>query len=127
MNKALIIPKQAIPQSLETLDTSLVDQFQHELNTVFSSNWFKQLSSTEQDAFLFAGVATESGEVIDCYKKDYLVKGNMDTEHLMEEIGDTMWHLSTICTRHGCTLADAMKMCMKKFRHRYPERYCEEV
>jgi len=126
MSKALIKPEKAVMVPLKELDSSLVDQFQHEINTIFKSKWFTSKTEDQQTAFLFAGVATEGGEVVDLYKKDELVKGEMDVPHLLEELGDVMWHLSNIATKYGLTLADVMKNCMEKFRQKYPERYMEE-
>jgi NTP pyrophosphatase (non-canonical NTP hydrolase) len=118
-------PSQANMIPYENLDASLVNQFQYELSTIFTSKWFYEKPSSEQIAFLFAGIATEGGEVVDCYKKGTLVKGHMDLGHLTEELGDVMWHISNIATVYNIPLTTIMKRCMQKFRNKYPERYID--
>lgn len=121
--RGLIKPKKAIISEADTYCTDLVDQFQYELNTIFRDEWFTKKTPQEQDAFLFAGISTEGGEVVDCYKKGQLVRGQMDVNHLTEELGDLLWHISTIATRYEIPLCDIMVMCMEKYRQRWPHRY----
>lgn len=123
MKIALIKDDKAIIVPPESLSTSLIDQFQYELNTFFTGELFHKMTDEQSISFLFSGIATEGGEVVDCYKKDILVKGEVDIPHLTEELGDVLWHISNIATQYNITLADVMIQCMLKFRQRYPERY----
>jgi len=113
---------------LHSLDPELVEQFQREASSVTQEEWFEQLGSMGQMAFLVIGLSQEAGEVQEIYKK-WLARGAglpKDLMHLAEELGDVLWHIAVICTLEGLSLTDVMGLSMCKFRKRYPHRFLEE-
>lgn len=72
---------------------------------------------------LFMGLAEEAGEVVGIgkrilrnYSKDKQVA---TSEHLCEELGDTLWYLTGIADGFGLTLDDIWRYNRKKLEERY--------
>jgi len=112
-------------QDVMSYDTQLVDQFQREASTVMSEPWFTALSLDARMAFLVIGLGQEAGEAQEVYKKAIPFQKERDKEKVAEELGDTLWHIATIATMEGISLADIMRKSMQKFRKRYPHRFVE--
>lgn len=71
-----------------------------------------------EPAVLFLGLAGETGEVVDVYKK-YLRDGKLDQEHMLEELGDVLWYLFNIFTLLNISLEEVMDYNVKKLNKRY--------
>jgi NTP pyrophosphatase (non-canonical NTP hydrolase) len=109
---------------IEDID-DLVLQFQEEAATVTTEPWYQDLGFTGRMAFLVIGLGQEAGEVQEVYKKA-LAKGDPpDLAKIVEELGDTMWHIAAVCNREGILLADVMKASLLKFRQRHSHRFKE--
>ena len=67
-----------------------------------------------------AGLGGESGEVLDILKK-YVDQGeeNLDGDHLLEELGDTLYYLVKISRTFGFTLREVADANVKKCNERY--------
>ena len=102
---------------------TLAKQFEFETNRVFDDFKFNELTKEQQRFFIVTGLASESGEVIEILKKATFKQESPDIEHLTEELGDVLWHVTTIAKLHGIDLEEIMKYSMKKFRNRFPRRY----
>lgn len=78
------------------------------------------LSDSERHALF--GIASEAGEVLDIYKKSY--QGHpVETEHIIEEVGDLMWCAAELCTTLGVTLEEVAQTNITKLDIRYPNGF----
>lgn len=88
---------------------------------------------TQQMELLHAaiGISTESGEILDAFKKHLIYGKDLDIVNLAEELGDIMWYVA-IMTRYlknltGATLEDdILRINIEKLTARYPEKFTEE-
>lgn len=103
---------------------TLVRQFQKEARTVLTDEWFQRLSEEDQRAFLYTGLGSEAGEVQEIYKKD-IAGEPIDRNHLIEELGDVLWHIAVVAAIEGIELEEILYKSMRKFRTRYPHRFTE--
>jgi len=77
------------------------------------------------------GISTESGEILDAFKKHLIYGKDLDIINLTEELGDIMWYVA-IMTRYlknltGATLEDdILELNIDKLKARYPDKFTEE-
>lgn len=69
------------------------------------------------------GLAGEAGEVADLVKKSVFHRHRLDTEKIVEELGDVLWYISALCTKLNIDLDDIMMNNIKKLNLRYPNGY----
>ncbi len=69
------------------------------------------------------GIAGEAGELVDAIKKHTTCNKPLDTENVLEEIGDCLFYLTGILTPLGYSLHDAMQHNMGKLNKRYKAGY----
>jgi NTP pyrophosphatase (non-canonical NTP hydrolase) len=72
------------------------------------------------------GLAGEAGEVANTIKKSVFHRHGINTETIMEELGDVLWYISAICTKLNISLEDVMKNNVGKLKSRYPNGYSSE-
>lgn len=65
------------------------------------------------------GLGEEAGEVLSVIKHKFY-GGDYDVEDLVNELGDTIWHIAALCTVSGISLEDVMAYNIAKLNHRYP-------
>ena len=73
------------------------------------------------------GLVSEAGEFADTIKKSYAYDKDLDTENLIEEIGDIMWFCALACKSLGVPLEQPALRCIEKLMKRYPEAYSNEA
>jgi len=73
------------------------------------------------------GISTESGEILDQYKRHIFYGTDLDTGNIKEELGDLLWYVTLICNVLGCTLEDIMQLNMDKLKLRYPNGFSQEA
>ncbi len=71
------------------------------------------------------GLAGESGEVVDIIKKLAYHNATLDRDHLIEELGDTLWYFQLILNTFEISWDEVVKANVVKLRARYPERHGE--
>ncbi len=69
------------------------------------------------------GLNGEAGECIDIVKKSLFQGHELDKEHLIEELGDTLWYAAVICTAIGIPFEVPLKYVIEKLFKRYPEGF----
>lgn len=69
------------------------------------------------------GLGGESGEVIDLIKKALFQGHELDSNTLLDEVGDVLWYLTVICDVFGYNLEAAMIRNVYKLRERYPDGF----
>jgi NTP pyrophosphatase (non-canonical NTP hydrolase) len=85
--------------------------------------------STDNDLLehMIIGIGTESGELLDAYKKHKFYKRDLNTQNIKEEIGDLLWYLVQLCDEVDYTIEQAMIDNIWKLRKRYPEKFEDVV
>lgn len=66
------------------------------------------------------GIATEAGELLECFDKDVF-----DRVNFIEEVGDVLWYLAIGLNAVGSTFEEAQRTNIAKLRKRYPEKFTE--
>lgn len=64
------------------------------------------------------GLIGESIEVI-----SLILEGSADPQSITKELGDALWYIAAICTRHGLRLSDVLMENVAKLKARYPDGY----
>jgi NTP pyrophosphatase (non-canonical NTP hydrolase) len=80
----------------------------------------------EDELHMAIGAATETGELLDAYKKAFAYGKPIDKVNVAEEVGDTLWYLVNLIRMLELDPGDVMEMCVAKLRARYPEKFTEE-
>jgi len=73
------------------------------------------------------GLAGESGEVADIFKKHLFHGHALDNDKLLLELGDVLWYVTAIGATYGFHLEDIMKANIKKLQKRYPNGFSEQA
>lgn len=71
------------------------------------------------------GLCGESGEAIDIVKKHLAQGHELDTEKLINELGDIAWYLAECATVLDVTLEEILTKNIEKLKNRYPEGFKE--
>lgn len=66
-----------------------------------------------------AGISGEAGEVIDAVKKHWAYDKPMDKDHLMEELGDTLFYIQAMINLNGWTVDEVINYNVTKLEARY--------
>ena len=73
------------------------------------------------------GLAGESGELLDMFKKWIFHNKGLDRNHAKKELGDVMWYVAMICHSMGWDLDEILQMNVDKLKARYPEGFDTEL
>jgi NTP pyrophosphatase (non-canonical NTP hydrolase) len=68
-----------------------------------------------------AGLAEEAGEVLGAIRKHAFQARPLERAAVIEELGDALWCLTTICSSLGVSLSDVANANLAKLERRYPE------
>lgn len=81
--------------------------------------------STREDVLghMVVGLSTETGELLDAYKKHKFYGRPLDVQNVKEEIGDVMWYLVQLCDEVGYSMDQAKIDNIQKLKKRYPEKF----
>jgi len=66
------------------------------------------------------GLSGESGEFADHIKKHLFQGHELDTKHLVNELGDIMWYVTLAAKSLGYTIDEIMESNIAKLLKRYP-------
>lgn len=69
------------------------------------------------------GLNGEAGECIDIVKKNLFQGHPLDTDKLIDELGDVLWYVAITAAAIGCELNDVMQHNIDKLRKRYPDGF----
>lgn len=72
------------------------------------------------------GLAGESGEVIDIFKKSFHHGHTLDIDEVEKELGDTLHYLSGLATMVGSSLEVIAEKNIQKLLTRYPNGFNQE-
>lgn len=72
------------------------------------------------------GLCGESGEVMDLVKKHMYQGHELDSERLVEELGDVMWYIAEVANYLGMDLGEVACRNIEKLKRRYPDGFDRE-
>lgn len=72
------------------------------------------------------GLNGEAGECIDIVKKHLFQGHPLDTDKLVDELGDVLWYVAITADGIGVPLEDIMQHNIDKLRKRYPDGFDAE-
>lgn len=72
------------------------------------------------------GLNGEAGECIDIVKKHLFQGHPLDTDKLVDELGDVLWYVAITADGIGVPLENIMQHNIDKLRKRYPEGFDAE-
>lgn len=72
------------------------------------------------------GLCGEAGECIDVVKKTMFQQHELETDKLIEELGDVLWYCAELACGLGVTLEEVAQRNIDKLRRRYPEGFDAE-
>jgi NTP pyrophosphatase (non-canonical NTP hydrolase) len=72
---------------------------------------------------MFLGLAGETGESVDYFKKVYFHGHKFEKEKLISELGDVLWYLAGICSSLEIDLEEVAIENIKKLHKRYPNGF----
>lgn len=75
---------------------------------------------------LLLGIHGESGEISDIFKKHYNQGHGLDLDHVVEEIGDTMFYMVNLCNILEINMNDVLQQNIDKLLRRYPDGFESE-
>ena len=82
--------------------------------------------SKDQSLNALLGLAGETGELCDYFKKGLYQGHDIDPLKVLDECGDILWYVQYLLSIHGFTMAEAMKANILKLEARYPEGFKEK-
>jgi NTP pyrophosphatase (non-canonical NTP hydrolase) len=88
-------------------------------------NKFRRTLSTDKDVQLHMaiGLSTETGELLDAYKKSIFYGRELNIQNVKEEIGDIVWYLEILMDEIGYSYEEAKEDVIQKLAKRYPEKF----
>ena len=69
------------------------------------------------------GLAGETGETVDIFKKHIYQGKDLDINDVIEEIGDILWYIAKLCNVNKITMKECMESNVEKLRKRYPNGF----
>lgn len=72
------------------------------------------------------GLATESGEFMDAFKRFAFYGQEMDAVNLVEELGDILWYVALAADALGVSFAEIQARNIAKLRKRYPKKFSQK-
>ena len=92
----------------------------------WTENTCAKLENPQLDDFhMLMGMATETAEIFDIYKKHLAYKKELDMIHVQEEIGDLIFYIASFCRMNNLDLEKIIETNVKKLESRYPEKFTE--
>jgi len=72
------------------------------------------------------GISTESGELMDAFKRKIFYGKELDVVNVKEEIGDLMWYVAILLRELDLDFEELLQINIDKLKARYPDKFTEE-
>jgi NTP pyrophosphatase (non-canonical NTP hydrolase) len=82
--------------------------------------------SLKNQLHMVIGISTESGELLDQYKKALAYGRELDLVNIEEELGDIMWYLANMCNILSIDFEKILEQNISKLHARFPNKFTEE-
>lgn len=69
------------------------------------------------------GLSTESGEILDAFKKSIYYGKELDVVNIKEELGDIMWYMAILLRDLDFDFEEILDINIEKLRKRYGEKF----
>lgn len=73
------------------------------------------------------GLCSDAGEACDVIKAHTIYGKDLDVEHLIEELGDSLWFIVLGARTAGVTLEQIARSNIRKLAKRYPDKYSDTL
>lgn len=73
------------------------------------------------------GLVSESGELVEAFYDSILNDKPLDTDNVIEELGDLLWFIALFARNLGTDLESIATINIEKLKVRYPEKFTEEL
>ena len=89
----------------------------------------KRTLSTKDDLMehMAYGLVTESGEILDAFKKHKFYGRELNITNLKEELGDCMWYMYQFLDALGYSPEQCRKDNIEKLSKRYPDKFHDVI
>jgi NTP pyrophosphatase (non-canonical NTP hydrolase) len=71
------------------------------------------------------GISTESGELMDAFKRKLFYGKPLDVVNVKEEIGDIMWYVAILLRELDLDFHELLQLNINKLTARFPEKFTE--
>lgn len=72
------------------------------------------------------GMGTESGELLDQFKRHIYYGKPLDVINVKEELGDQMWYIMNLCRLMDFDIEEIMELNINKLKARFPAKFSAE-
>jgi NTP pyrophosphatase (non-canonical NTP hydrolase) len=72
------------------------------------------------------GVGSESGELLDAFKRYFAYGKDLDRDNVIEEVGDLLFYIALICRTMEVSLEEVCSINVAKLATRYPDKFTNE-
>lgn len=86
----------------------------------------ERLTGVTRDIHALMGLVTETGELVDAFKKFVFYGKPIDEVNIKEEVGDLFWYIAILCDAHGLSFEQVMETNVAKLKARYPHKFTEQ-
>lgn len=102
----------------------LLDDYKEQVRRTWtrSTDW----NTKEQILLSAMGMAGESGEVVDLYKKVLFHGHEINYDDLIDETGDVLWYVAAMALALDVSLEEIAKRNIEKLKKRYPKKFTNE-
>jgi NTP pyrophosphatase (non-canonical NTP hydrolase) len=69
------------------------------------------------------GISTESGELLDAFKRKLFYGKPLDVVNVKEEIGDIMWYIAILMRELDLDFEEMLQLNIDKLKARFPEKF----
>lgn len=71
------------------------------------------------------GISTESGELMDAFKRKLFYGKELDVVNLKEEVGDIMWYVAILLRELDLDFNEILQLNIDKLQARFPHKFTE--
>ncbi len=109
------------------MDFTKYQELSQRTNTQDKTEIQERLTKLNLDSLhALIGISTESGELLDAFKKHIFYGKAIDQANIKEEIGDLMWYVALLCNANGFDFYKILETNIEKLKARYPEGFKKE-
>ena len=72
------------------------------------------------------GMSTETGEILDTFKKSFAYGNDLDLVNIKEELGDCFWYAFNLMRMLGINFEEVLQLSVDKLRARYKKGWSKE-
>jgi NTP pyrophosphatase (non-canonical NTP hydrolase) len=98
----------------------------HDYSKAAEKTMAKLANGNYDQMHMVLGIASETGELVDAYKKMFAYGKALDLVNVKEEIGDLFWYMFNLMRILDLDFEDVLEVNANKLRARYGEEFLSE-